>query len=294
MTIVGEQEQDQNKSTTPQEESTTSTKSRDPLETLWIKELRHESPPAAARYGSEGDDEMFSQAVARETLKQPVLTSPELENDGNNKQDNNVMQDNEEEPSSTLSQPLSRLQQLRQKKRLLEALPASISTAAAPNDAPDQMMVEDSNMRSSTPPRTRNRPSNNLARIAISSAAVFESTELVHEQQQQQQQQQHDDHSSSASTLSTQMSEMELEEKEETTVSSTAFQETLTITSGTKNPISCDETSFNKSQESQQVHALEEEQTKPTQKRRRMLGLGFLPTSKRFTKRRNTGNDGHQ
>ena len=245
---------------------------------------------------------MFSQAAretAREILKQPLLTT-ELEkmNGGSNEQDNNIMEEDddqegeaeEQQRTSSSTQPLSRLQQLRQKKRLLEALPASISTAAAPIDAPDQLM-EDSNIRSCTPPRIR--PSNNLARIAIASAAVFESTELV--QQEQQQQQQQDDHSSNASTLSTQMSEMDLEEKEETTVSSTAFQESLTITPGTKNPISSeDETSTPFDGEAQQKHALEEEQAKPTQKRRRMLGLDFLPTSKRFPKRRNTGNDGHQ
>ena len=222
---------------------------RDPLESLWVKEFRHESPTAAAERYEE--DDQYSQ-VAKEALQTPNLFA---------EKEDSVEQSMEEDNKHT-SKPLSRLQQLRQKKRLLEALPASISTTAAPSDTLDGPVVamEDTGIGIGS--------NNNLANIV--SAAGEENDDNDDGD---------DDRSSNASTLSELMTDMELENKTETPATDSGFQD---ISAATSNSLSIEEAPS------------DESTPKKTIKRRRMLGLGFLPTTKRFQKRRNTGNHGHQ
>jgi len=229
--------------------------SRDSLANLWIRELRHESPPAAARYGDDNEDDAEYSQQAQEILKQPSLD-----------QENKAIElANEEDdiPASSHGR-LTRLQQLRQKKRLLEALPSSITVSAKDAEGPPRNVAQEANSIHSRSPLSQPL---GLASMAVASAAAMA---LAND----------GDDDASNSTLSTQMSEMDLEDENDAdhhrhhAVPTESFQESVTIT--------------------------EEENAEPGQpnshKRRRMLGLGFLPTNKRQQKRRDTGRgkEGHQ
>jgi hypothetical protein len=293
--------------------------SRDSLEKLWISELRHESPPAAARYGlDDDDDEKSNHSQVQKQLQQPSLepkakaaaaAAAANDNDDDNNDNDEDMQ--HEQPTTSGYRTLSRVQQLRQKKRLLEALPASININAPAPDA--EVRLEEittatiatiatttttATATTGTTTTTTTRATSPTLLLGpnhtntITMATVASATAVREED---------DGQSSLASTISTctQLSDMDLEDDVHHAVPAAAFQESLTITpatatataTATANPLPPADEEETPGHESLAKPAAPAEQQQQQQqhfashKRRRMLGLGFLPGNRRLQKR---------
>jgi hypothetical protein len=259
--------------------------SRDSLEKLWISELRHESPPAAARYGWDDDDDHKS----NHSQVQNQLQQPSLEPKAKAAAAAAAANDDNDEAMQDKQPTLSRVQQLRQKKRLLEALPASININAPAPDA--EVRLEEITTATTTTTTRATSPTlllgpnhtNNhytMATVALAAAVREED----------------DGQSILASTISTQSGDMDVEDDEHHAVPAAAFQESVTITAATSNPLPPadeEETPGHESLAKPATPAAEEEQQQQhfaSHKRRRMLGLGFLPGNRRLQKRQK----GHQ
>jgi len=286
--------------------------SRDSIEKLWISELRHESPDTADQYDLEDaenllldEDEHEMNDISRipstnsmqmqQILRQPHVKdghlvhsfkSEEQEDLDNHSQEPELVDNGRPQPFRQSS--LSRLQQLRQKKRLLEALPASIQTPMAPSAIAANVVLEDVFPLSLNTLAMVTQQSNSLANMAMASAAVLghptnenlASFPIQSRDRVQDPTTDATEDTDDNDTLSSQLSDdiMEDDVGEVHDAVPAAFQESVTITPSSTNPLP----------------AFSEESTTTVEpsnalKRRRMLGLGFLPGIKRHQKRQNIG-----
>ncbi|CAJ1933290.1 unnamed protein product [Cylindrotheca closterium] len=257
--------------------SKASRSSRDSIEELWIHELRHETPASADKYDLEDaenllleEDEMEDNAPEsnRSLDMRSILRQPTLQVEGTpavdlSKSEGQDMEQEEEEDNGR--QPpmrqssMSRLQQLRQKKRLLEALPSSIQTPASAGLSKSDHT--------------------NLASMAMASAAALghshHNAATFPDRPMAQSDDDDDDDDDDSKTTASALSHMEDGGNEDDDAVPAAFQESVSITASSTNVLPGDV-----------------EETTPvssSHKRRRMLGLGFLPGSNRQQKRQNTG-----
>ncbi|KAL3926340.1 MAG: hypothetical protein SGBAC_013516 [Bacillariaceae sp.] len=263
--------------------SKASRSSRDSIEQLWIHELRNESPESAGKYDLEDAENLVLEEDEHEMEGAPESTQslhvdgipkqqqqPALQLDSAKKEGQGADGDGRLAPMRQSS--LSRLQQLRQKKRLLEALPASIQTPAS--TVGKDVVVETA-------------PQNNLASMAMASAAAlghandhaanFPDRTIVHSDDDDDDDD--DDEGDSKTTASHMEVGMDDGNGDDDAVPA-AFQESVTITSGTANPLPADVVAEPTPPKSSSSN---------TNKRRRILGLGFLPGINRQQKRQNTG-----
>eukprot|EP00526_Cylindrotheca_closterium_P005867 CAMPEP_0113642022 /NCGR_PEP_ID=MMETSP0017_2-20120614/22075_1 /TAXON_ID=2856 /ORGANISM="Cylindrotheca closterium" /LENGTH=577 /DNA_ID=CAMNT_0000553423 /DNA_START=76 /DNA_END=1809 /DNA_ORIENTATION=+ /assembly_acc=CAM_ASM_000147 len=288
--------------------SKASRSSRDSIEQLWIHELRHESPASADKYDLEDAENLLLEedehemedapestrslhmegaaGILRQQQQQhqqhhdgvpPAVTSSKSEDQDAAAPAAIAEEENNGRQAPMRQSSLSRLQQLRQKKRLLEALPASIQTPASVVGK-DVVVVEGG--------------TNNLASMAMASAAALghhgaangafpTDRAMAHSDDDEDDD---DDSKTTSSGMSHHMEDAAATEDDHGVHDAVpaAFQESVTITAGTANPLPGDA-----------VLVDEQTSTSTTQaashKRRRMLGLGFLPGMNRQQKRQNTG-----
>jgi len=293
--------------------------SRDSIEKLWISELRQESPDTADRYDLEDaenllleEDEHEMGDVSRnpstnsiemqQILRQPHLKDDHLvysfKSEGQDDFDNHSQESDSVDngrPKPFRQSSLSRVQQLRQKKRLLEALPASIQTPMAPPAIAADVVLENLVPLSFNTSAMSTQRNNSLANMAMASAAVLgHPTDVNSARFPTQSRDRIQDPNTDATedtddndTLSSQPSDDVMEEdvsKEDDqrlgevhdTVPA-AFQESVNITPSSTNPLP---------DYGEEITTVDPSNSL---KRRRILGLGFLPAFKRHQKRQNIG-----
>lgn len=236
--------------------SKASRSSRDSIEQLWIDELRNETPASAARYDLEDAENLLleedegedpPESVRSLHMEGIVRVQKHEQDELSESNDKLNDQSSDRHPEPMRRSSMSRLQQLRQKKRLLEALPASIQTPVAPPN-----LV-------------------NLAGFPEQSRAMAQDCTDDEDEEEEDE----DDNKTTASALSD-MEDDNNQKRPRNEIHDdavpAAFQESVTITADSTNPLPAGEGASNN-----------------YLKRRRMLGLGFLPGINREQKRQNTG-----
>ena len=278
--------------------SKASRSSRDSIEELWIHELRHEHPASAAKYDLEDAENLLLEEDEEEEPPESARTikiggikrQPELQRKLQTSKSEDLNLDDDDDDRVPEQKPpmrqssLSRLQQLRQKKRLLEALPASIQTPVAPPAIkPDVVFLDDVQPSPNTLQQTKDQFNGNLADMAVASAAalghsnhdnvaIFPEESRAMVQDRTDDEEDDDDSKTAASVLSEMEEDKRHHDLDVHHEVPAAFQESVTITPASSNPLPAGE-----------------EAPSNTHKRRRMLGLGFLPGMNREQKRQNTG-----
>jgi len=248
--------------------SKASRSSRDSIEQLWIDELRNETPASAARYDLEDAENLLleedegedpPESVRSLHMEGIVRVQKHEQDELSESNDKLNDQSSDRHPEPMRQSSMSRLQQLRQKKRLLEALPASIQTPVAPPNLVNLALA------------AALGHCDNLAGFPEQSRAMAQDCTDDEDEEEEDE----DDNKTTASALSD-MEDDNNQKRPRNEIHDdavpAAFQESVTITADSTNPLPAGEGASNN-----------------YLKRRRMLGLGFLPGINREQKRQNTG-----